>query len=115
VVSWANSRATRLSLWARASVPTCQGKLHHGQYCNDTYFYALEMVQEAVKKHGLTVGEATLRWLEQHSGLKQEQGDAVIVSASSVKHSEDTIVDLEKEGLWWRGRGLVIKRVVPKC
>jgi aryl-alcohol dehydrogenase-like predicted oxidoreductase len=40
----------------------------------------------------------TLRWLKHHSMLKQELGDAVIVGASSVKHLEDNLLDLEKEG-----------------
>jgi aflatoxin B1 aldehyde reductase len=76
-----------------------QGKLHQGRYWNDQYFDALEMVQDAAKKHGLTMGEVALRWLKHHSELKQELGDAVIVGASSVNHLEVNLVDLEKGAL----------------
>jgi aflatoxin B1 aldehyde reductase len=97
-----------------------QGKLHQGRYWNDTYFDALEVVEGAAKKHDLAIGEVALRWLKHHSELKQELGDAIIVGASSVKHLEENLVDLEKmelsgdvveavEKAW-----LVVKGVAPK-
>jgi aflatoxin B1 aldehyde reductase len=52
-----------------------------------------------VKKNGLTVGKAAMRWLKHHSELKQNLGDAIIVGASSVKHLEDDLLDLEKDPL----------------
>jgi aryl-alcohol dehydrogenase-like predicted oxidoreductase len=37
-----------------------------------------------------------LRWLSHHSALKRETGDAILIGASSVKHIEQNLVDLEK-------------------
>lgn len=131
-----------------------QGKLHQGRYWNDSYFDALELIAPVAEKHGLTVAEVALRWLEhvclfyvlitvfsplgrrvaknllglgfslsgaapyiegffplelpsaflslsiltswQHSLMKKEKNDAIIVGASSVKHLEENLVDLEK-------------------
>jgi aflatoxin B1 aldehyde reductase len=73
-----------------------QGKLHHGRYWNDSYFDALDILREAGDKHGLTVAEVSLRWLEHHSTMKREFNDAIIVGASSTKHLEENLADLEK-------------------
>jgi aflatoxin B1 aldehyde reductase len=97
-----------------------QGALHRGRYWNDSYFDALEIIQPAAEKHGLTVAEVALRWLEHHSLMKKEHGDAIIVGASSTKHLEENLVDLEKgplpedvvqalEKAW-----MTAKAVVPK-
>jgi aflatoxin B1 aldehyde reductase len=40
-----------------------------------------------------------LRWLNWHSKLEKGKGDAVIVSASSNKHLEQNLLDLEREQL----------------
>ena len=48
------------------------------------------------KKHGLAEAEYTLRWITHHSLLKREYSDAVIIGASSTKHLEENLVDLEK-------------------
>ena len=73
-----------------------QVNLHRNRYSNDAYFDALDLIRDAARKHGFTDGEVALRWLKHHSQLKQELGDAIIVGASSVKHLEDNLVDLEK-------------------
>lgn len=76
-----------------------QGTLHHSRYWNDSYFDALDIIREAGEKHGLTVAEISLRWLKYHSELKQALNDAIIVGASSTKHLEQNVVDLEKAPL----------------
>lgn len=59
-------------------------------------FDALEILRPVAKKHGLTEAECALRWLSHHSFLKRDNGDAVIIGASSTKHLEENLVDLEK-------------------
>jgi aflatoxin B1 aldehyde reductase len=97
-----------------------QGTLHHNRYWNDSYFDALDVLRKAGENHGLTVGEISLRWLKHHSELKQALNDAIIVGASSTKHLEQNLVDLEKgplpddvvqaiENAW-----LKVKAVAPK-
>ena len=63
-----------------------QGKSYRARYWHDAYFDALEILRPVAKKHGLTEAECALRWMTQHSLLKREHGDAVIIGASSVKH-----------------------------
>ncbi|THU78598.1 hypothetical protein K435DRAFT_699777, partial [Dendrothele bispora CBS 962.96] len=48
------------------------------------------------EKHNLTLTEIALRWVSHHSALKREYGDAVIIGASSVKHIEENMNDLDK-------------------
>lgn len=73
-----------------------QGKATRARYWNDSYFNVLEMIREMGKKHGMTEQEIALRWIMNHSMLKRENGDAIIIGASSVKHLEDNLKDLEK-------------------
>jgi aflatoxin B1 aldehyde reductase len=73
-----------------------QGSLHHGRYWNEPYFDGLDIIRPVAEKHGLTIAEVALRWLEHHSLMSKEKGDAIIVGASSTKHLEQNLVDLEK-------------------
>lgn len=45
---------------------------------------------------GFTTAEAALRWVSHHSLLRREEGDAIIVGASSKKQLEENLVSLEK-------------------
>jgi len=73
-----------------------QGKGYRHRYWNEAYFSALEKIEEAAKKHDLTLAEVALRWVSHHSLLKREHGDAILIGASSLKHIEQNLVDLEK-------------------
>jgi len=75
---------------------TNQSTNYRARYWNDQYFKALDIVKAAAEKEGLTMAESALRWLNHHSILKKEYGDAVIIGASSVNHIEQNLVDLEK-------------------
>ena len=72
-----------------------QGGLHRNRYWNDTYFDAMDLISAAAQKHGLSEAQVTLRWLEHHSWLAKDLDDAIIVGASSVKHLEENLTDLE--------------------
>ena len=76
-----------------------QGKMYRARYWNEPYFEALDIIRPVAKKHGLTEAECALRWMTHHSQLKKEFGDAIIIGASSVKHIEQNMVDLEKGAL----------------
>jgi aflatoxin B1 aldehyde reductase len=65
-------------------------------YWNESYFKALALVETVAQKHNLTLAEIALRWMSHHSLLKKEHGDAVIIGASSTKHIEQNLIDLEK-------------------
>ncbi|KAH8929889.1 Aldo/keto reductase [Atractiella rhizophila] len=80
----------------RFSVETRQGSLYRARYWNETYFKALEIVEPVISRHGLTMPETALRWISHHSLMNKEHGDAVIIGASSTKHIEQNLKDLEK-------------------
>ena len=75
---------------------TWQGKAYRTRYWNDAMFDALDLLRSATQKHGLTEAECALRWMTHHSKMKREFGDAIIIGASSTKHLEENLVDLEK-------------------
>ncbi|KAH9204792.1 NADP-dependent oxidoreductase domain-containing protein [Leptodontidium sp. 2 PMI_412] len=72
------------------------GKVTQGRYINDSYFDALDLIKEVADKHRLTIAEIALRWLEHHSLLKEQFGDAIIIGSSSLKHVQENLADLEK-------------------
>ena len=43
-----------------------------------------------------SIGEVALRWMSHHSLMSRVHADAVIIGASSTKHLEQNLVDLEK-------------------
>ncbi|KAI0074930.1 Aldo/keto reductase [Panus rudis PR-1116 ss-1] len=73
-----------------------QGQNYRNRYWNEPHFNALAKIREVAAKYELTLPEVALRWISHHSLLKREYGDAVIIGASSVKHIEKNLVDLEK-------------------
>jgi len=81
---------------ARFDSSKWQGRAYRGRYWNDQYFDALDLLRPVAQKHGLTEAECALRWLTHHSMLKKEAGDAIIIGASSIKHLEENMMDLEK-------------------
>lgn len=73
-----------------------QGKMYRRRYWNEEYFNALDALRPVAMKHGLSEAECALRWMNWHSQMKREHGDAIIIGASSVKHMQENMVDLEK-------------------
>lgn len=66
---------------------------------NEDFFAALDILRPVAKKHGLTEVECALRWMIHHSMSKRGFGDAVTIGASSTKHREENLVDLERGSL----------------
>ncbi|KAK6514542.1 hypothetical protein TWF281_004740 [Arthrobotrys megalospora] len=81
---------------SRFDAKSFMGKMARFRYWNEYMFGALEKLMPVAEKHGLTVAECALRWLVHHSVLNKQFGDAVIVGASSTKHLEENLKDLEK-------------------
>jgi len=48
---------------------------------------------EVLKKYDIRVSEAAQRWLQHHSELKPELGDAIIIGASSITQLEANLKD----------------------
>ncbi|TDL17032.1 Aldo/keto reductase [Rickenella mellea] len=79
-----------------SSKGTRQSSDYRGRYWNDQYFKALEIINESATANNLTMAETALRWVNHHSSMKREFGDAIIIGASSVKHIHENLIDLEK-------------------
>lgn len=76
------------------------GKMYRDRYFRDTTFRALQIVEAAVEKAGLSLIETAMRWVVHHSKLNvdaQKGGnDGVIVGVSSLEQLEDNIRHFEK-------------------
>ncbi|RPD64666.1 Aldo/keto reductase [Lentinus tigrinus ALCF2SS1-7] len=72
------------------------GQAYRSRYWNEPHFNALTKIEAVAEKHNLTLAEIALRWVSHHSLMKREFGDAVIIGASSTKHIEQNLIDLEK-------------------
>ncbi|KAJ7663957.1 Aldo/keto reductase [Mycena polygramma] len=73
-----------------------QGKSYRKRYFKPEYFAALNAVRPVAAAHGLTMAEVALRWISHHSLMRREHGDSVLIGASSLKHIEQNLIDLEK-------------------
>ena len=83
------------------AVPT-DGRFTHrpnyqNRYWKKSYFDAVNLIKEASEKNGITIVEATYRWLAYHSMLSGERGDAVIIGASKLHHLKQNM-DAVKAG-----------------
>lgn len=73
-----------------------QGANYRRRYWQDEYFDALDILRAAAKKHSLSEAECALRWIEHHSLLSREHGDAIIIGASSAKQLDENLANFEK-------------------
>ena len=75
---------------------TASAQNYRARYWKEPYFRALEQIEAVAEKYNLTMAEIALRWISHHSLMKREYGDAVLIGASSTKHIEQNLIDLEK-------------------
>ncbi|EPS45824.1 hypothetical protein H072_300 [Dactylellina haptotyla CBS 200.50] len=73
-----------------------QGQMYRKRYWKDSYFKARDIIEAVAEKNGLTLVEVALRWMNHHSLLRRENGDKIIIGASSEKHLRENCEDLEK-------------------
>eukprot|EP01112_Ceratiomyxa_fruticulosa_P022331 TRINITY_DN813_c0_g1_i17.p1 TRINITY_DN813_c0_g1~~TRINITY_DN813_c0_g1_i17.p1 ORF type:complete len:332 (-),score=76.44 TRINITY_DN813_c0_g1_i17:42-1037(-) len=71
-------------------------KIYRNLYYKDSYFNFLKEFLEFIKPYNVGAIEVALRWLAFHSQLKREDGDAVILGASSTKQLEDNIAYISR-------------------
>lgn len=64
---------------------------YQGRYWKKSYFDAVDVIKKASNEYGITTVEATYRWLANHSMLRAERGDAIIIGASKLEHLKDNI------------------------
>ena len=59
---------------------------YQGKYWHKANFDALDVIREATERNGISMTEATYRWLSCHSMLDGDRGDAILIGASSLDH-----------------------------
>jgi len=73
-----------------------QGQNYRRRYWNEPYFKAMASIDAVAKAHKLTMAEIALRWISHHALMSRQHGDSVLIGASSTKHIEQNMIDLEK-------------------
>ncbi|KAF9275951.1 hypothetical protein BGZ68_010358 [Mortierella alpina] len=79
---------------SRYDPKTFFGKFFRERYWNRLNLEGVQLLSKAAAENHLTLLEATLRWMRHHSGL--EAKDGILIGASSMRHLEENLVDLEK-------------------
>ncbi|KAL2016561.1 hypothetical protein VTK56DRAFT_3390 [Thermocarpiscus australiensis] len=73
------------------------GRMYRNRYYRDSTFRALQVIEAAVDKAGLTMIETALRWVVHHSALRVKDGnDGVIIGVSSLEQLDANLTHLEK-------------------
>jgi len=71
------------------------GGMYKSMYAKPAYLEALSEWETIAKDTGCSKGDLAYRWVTYNSPLKPEQGDGVIVGASSLKQLEQTLEGLK--------------------
>ncbi|KAK9458671.1 NADP-dependent oxidoreductase domain-containing protein [Lipomyces oligophaga] len=77
------------------------GQMIRKRYFTEGHWRALEIIEQAAKKHNLTLPEIAFRWLVHHSMLRlgsasSQQGDGIIIGISAFDQLVSNLDDLEK-------------------
>ncbi|KAL2868773.1 aldo/keto reductase family protein [Aspergillus lucknowensis] len=82
----------------RYSAQSPTGHTYRDRYFKDTTFEALQIIDAAASKHGLTMAECAFRWIRHHSQLRMgsEGNDGVVIGVSNIGQLEENLQDLEK-------------------
>jgi len=105
------SRLSAIDRNSRWNIASPLGAKYTGDYFHDPLFAAAEIVKQQAKRFGISGHAAALRWTTWHSHLAAENGDAVIVGASTLAQLEENLNILEQgplpealvevmEGVW---------------
>jgi aflatoxin B1 aldehyde reductase len=69
---------------------------YKGRYWKPEFFDALSVLKKACDESGISVLEAAFRWLSAHSKLDGEQGDSILIGASSITQLKQNLSLLTK-------------------
>ncbi|KAF8578218.1 Aldo/keto reductase [Ramaria rubella] len=70
------------------------GRAFRAEFAEGDQFEALHLLEEACRKHNITVQELALRWLQHHSILLPTDG--IVIGASSVEQLRSNVLNSEK-------------------
>ena len=72
---------------------------YQGRYWKKTYFDAVNKINEIAQKHGISIVDATYRWMAYHSMLDGNRGDSILIGASKIEHLTQNIEALNQGAL----------------
>lgn len=61
------------------------------RYWHNSYFVAIDTINDACSAHGISITEAAYRWMAFHSMLDVDRGDGIIVGVSSVEQLQNNV------------------------
>ncbi len=64
---------------------------YKNRYWKQSYFDAISVLKAVCAKYGISIIEATYRWMAFHSMLNMERGDAIIIGASKLSQLEQNV------------------------
>ncbi len=64
---------------------------YRNRYWKKSYFDAVDVIKESADRHGISVIDATYRWLAYHSMLNKDRGDAILIGASKLSHLQQNM------------------------
>lgn len=62
------------------------------RYWKDSYFRSVSKIKQVCADHGISIVEASYRWLVFHSMLDGKRGDGIIVGASRLEHLQQNLI-----------------------
>ena len=68
---------------------------YQARYWKKSFFEAMEVIRTAAAEHGLTLIEATYRWLVYHSMLQGDRRDAIILGVSKPAHLAQNLATVQ--------------------
>lgn len=72
---------------------------YRNRYWKESYFKAVRVLAETSRKEGVEPAEAAYRWLTRHSLLDADEGDGIIVGASSLDQLDFNLAAVSKGSL----------------
>ena len=74
-------------------------KSYRDRYWKHSYFDAIEQIRMACEKEGVAMVEAAYRWLVNHSKMKTELNDGILLGASRQEQMEQNLTAATKGSL----------------
>ena len=71
--------------------PETVGGIYHKMYTKPSFLDALDEWESIAKDEGISKAALAYRWVDYHSALKKEDGDALIFGASRPDQVEETL------------------------
>ena len=71
------------------------GGMYRSMYMKPAYLEALSKWEAIANEEGCSRAELAYRWVTYNSPLKKEQGDAIVVGASTVEQLEQTLKGIQ--------------------